>query len=187
MHSTNNLEDGYLGSGKRLRYSIGKYGGDKHICEKLEFLSSRKKLTEREIEIVDEKFLEDPLCMNLMVGGTGGKISDEQQLRRAKAANKARSEKLKNDPEFYDSVLLSSAKALKKRRENGEIFRGSAFEGKTHSKETKKRIGLSNSIKQKGELNSQAGTCWITNEKESKKIHRGDDIPKGYRLGRTLR
>ena len=26
MHSTSNLEDGYLGSGKRLRYSIRKYG-----------------------------------------------------------------------------------------------------------------------------------------------------------------
>ena len=33
MHSTNNLNDGYLGSGKRLRYSIQKYGVDSHIKE----------------------------------------------------------------------------------------------------------------------------------------------------------
>ena len=61
------------------------------------------------------------------------------------------------------------------------------FKGKTHSNETKMKIGESNSISQKGEKNSQFGTCWITNEKENKKIHRGDDIPNGYRLGRKLK
>ena len=29
MHSTDNLEDGYLGSGKRLRHSVNKYGKDR--------------------------------------------------------------------------------------------------------------------------------------------------------------
>jgi hypothetical protein len=37
MHSTNNLEDGYLGSGKILGYSIAKHGRENHKREILEF------------------------------------------------------------------------------------------------------------------------------------------------------
>ena len=34
MHSTYKLDDGYLGSGKRLRYSIRKYGKENFILKK---------------------------------------------------------------------------------------------------------------------------------------------------------
>ena len=50
MHSTTNLEDGYLGSGKRLRYSVRKYGKENHTKEILEFLPTREKLVIREFE-----------------------------------------------------------------------------------------------------------------------------------------
>jgi hypothetical protein len=42
MHSTDNLDDGYLGSGKRLRYSINKHGAENHVREILEFVDSRE-------------------------------------------------------------------------------------------------------------------------------------------------
>jgi hypothetical protein len=42
MHSTNNLNDGYLGSGKILRYSVKKYGAENHKIERLEFFENRK-------------------------------------------------------------------------------------------------------------------------------------------------
>lgn len=44
MHSTDNLEDGYLGSEKRLRYSINKHGAENHEREILEFVDSREEL-----------------------------------------------------------------------------------------------------------------------------------------------
>ena len=40
MHSTNKLNDGYLGSGKKLRRSINKYGVENFKCEILEFLTT---------------------------------------------------------------------------------------------------------------------------------------------------
>ena len=44
MHSTSNLEDGYVGSGKRLWLSIRKYGLENHEREILEFLEDRNAL-----------------------------------------------------------------------------------------------------------------------------------------------
>ena len=72
---------------------------------------------------------------------------------------------------------------MKKLHEKGTL-NYNTFQGKTHSEETKNKIGKANSIRQSGYNNSQYGTCWITNEIDSKKIHKGDLIPDGWRLGR---
>ncbi len=81
MHSTDNLEDGYLGSGKVLKYSIRKHGRENHIFEILEFLPSRKELGLREQQIVNDALLTNPLCMNLRYGGDGGSSGHSLQTR----------------------------------------------------------------------------------------------------------
>jgi hypothetical protein len=85
MHSTDDLEDGYLGSGQRLRRSVVKYGSENHKAEIVEFHLSRSVLTEREKEIVNSDLIKDPMCMNLMIGGLGnypGKPIKEETLRK---------------------------------------------------------------------------------------------------------
>lgn len=72
MHSTDSLEDGYVGSGKLLWYSIHKHGKENHNTEILEFLSSREELKSREEHLVNEELLDQKLCMNLKLGGEGG-------------------------------------------------------------------------------------------------------------------
>lgn len=71
MHSTDNLNDGYMGSGKYLGYSLRKYGKEKHICEVMEHLPTREALRAREEELVNAQLLEHVQCMNLQVGGRG--------------------------------------------------------------------------------------------------------------------
>jgi group I intron endonuclease len=72
MHSTDDLNDGYMGSGKRLRYSINKYGKQNHKVDILEFFDSRDELKKREKEIVNLNELSKEECMNIIVGGEGG-------------------------------------------------------------------------------------------------------------------
>lgn len=66
-------------------------------------------------------------------------------------------------------------------------YRYDTFKGKTHSDETKKLMSETKKGKKTGSENSQFGTCWITNEKENKKIKKGDLIPDGWRLGRQTK
>lgn len=71
MHSTNDLDDGYLGSGKRLWYSIKKHGKEQHRREILEHLPDRETLALREEQILTHELKSDPLCMNVAPGGIG--------------------------------------------------------------------------------------------------------------------
>lgn len=90
IHSTDNLKDGYIGSGKRLWLSIKKHGKENHTLEILEMLSGRKALCEREKEVVTTDLLDDPLCMNLITGGgeavgfRGSHSEETKQRIRAK-------------------------------------------------------------------------------------------------------
>jgi len=69
MHSTDDLGDGYLGSGKQLWNSIQKHGKKAHICEVLEFCENRILLRERERMIVSSDVVCHEDCMNLVEGG----------------------------------------------------------------------------------------------------------------------
>jgi hypothetical protein len=64
MHSTNKLNDGYLGSGYKLRRSINKHGRENFKIEYLEFFDTRENLINREKELINDTLLKDPMCMN---------------------------------------------------------------------------------------------------------------------------
>jgi len=184
MHSTDNLNDGYLGSGRRLRYSINKYSKDCHQREIVEFCSDRSSLKESETKIVtlDEVAKKD--CMNLMVGGNGGAQLPEKQRNWIIAGSNARLLKLKNDPEFREKTINNLNFHRKENHEKGK-YNYNTFEGKHHSEETKRKMSIKAS-ERTGQKNSQYGTCWVTNDIENKKILNGDEIPDGWRLGRNL-
>lgn len=72
MHSTENIDDGYMGSGIHLNYSLKKHGIKNHIREIIATCDSREALEQLEASIIDENMLTNPLCMNLVPGGRGG-------------------------------------------------------------------------------------------------------------------
>lgn len=186
MHSTNNLNDGYMGSGRRLRNSIRKYGESSHIKEILEFFDTRDLLIEAEKSVITNEMMGDPMCMNLMSGGTGGFISVEQQKYRSTCGGLANAERLKNDLDYAKKHAERSSKRFSKTHKQGKI-KYDTFRGKKHSDETKKKISETKKTQGLGFNNSQYGTCWITNGKENKKIFKGDYIPNGWELGRKMK
>lgn len=79
IHSTNDLDDGYMGSGKALKASIKKYGLENFSKEILKFFDTIEELSDYEKLIVNEKLLEDPNCYNMVKGGYF--LSDEDVLK----------------------------------------------------------------------------------------------------------
>lgn len=185
MHSTDNLEDGYLGSGQRLWKSINKHGKENHSIEILEYLENRSSLKDREKELITEELLKDPMCMNLQLGGGGGFIGEEHRKKTSDLGTLAFQKKIKKDDEFRKYFKSKCSKRAKEMYKKGLSKKWKCdWTGRKHSEETKAKLRHHKNI---GENNPQYGTCWITNEKENKKIPRGSDIPGGWRLGRKIK
>lgn len=130
IHSTNNINDGYMGSGKLLKTAIKKYGIENFKKEIIKFFNTLEELSEFEKEIVNEKMIKDPNCYNLVKGGYF--LSDEDIL---------------------------------------------------NLKTTMSNI-------QRGEKNSQYGTCWVTKDNKSIKINKSElEIYEklGWTLGRKIK
>lgn len=72
MHSTNDIDDGYMGSGTHLQNSLKKHGSENHILEIQEHLNTRAELRLREQEVLTEEFIADPLCMNIRFSCSAG-------------------------------------------------------------------------------------------------------------------
>jgi hypothetical protein len=192
MHSTDNLYDGYFGSGKRLWNSINYHGKDNHIKEILECLPTRKTLKEREKEIVNKELLGEDLCMNLCVGGEGGRgFTKEEQKINAKKSKQKQKILRETNPEWVKNKSEKISSTNKKNYDSGQREKKYFYDwsGKKHRDETKKLIGEKNSIKQQGCNNSQYGTCWITKDGVNKKIKKEDIdsfIRDGWNKGRKL-
>lgn len=69
IHSTKNLNDGYMGSGTRLHCAYKKYGMEFFEKEIIAFFDSREDASRYESEIVNESLLEDSSCYNIRLGG----------------------------------------------------------------------------------------------------------------------
>jgi hypothetical protein len=187
MHSTDNLDDGYLGSGTRLWYSINKYGKEKHVCKPIEFFNNRKKLKKRESEIVNEGLLKDPLCMNISLGGEGGFHNETHRKKFLEKSKKTRWGSKHNNNILRELWKNEEWSKAIKNKISEKLKGNTVWVGRKHSEKSKRKIGLANSITQKGERNSQYGTCWITNGKENKKIKKGEIILNEWRLGRKMK
>lgn len=180
MHSTSDMNDGYIGSGKRLWLSINKHGKENHSLEIIEFLPNRESLKIRESELVNEDLLKDPMCMNLQPGGGGG-LTTEEHANKFHSAGGRKTGK--------SNGKINSSNTFKKLHQNNRI-KYDVFKGKNHTDETKKKIGESVSNKQRGQQNSQFRTLWITQNGMNKKIQMSqlnEYLNLGWIKGRKLK
>lgn len=188
MHSTDNLEDGYIGSGDRLKYSIRKHGVENHSKEIIEDLSSRELAKEREKVLITEDLRNDIMCMNIAPGGGGGFVNDKHQKRfhvaGAVAVNKIRTarfvKKMSTNDEFRKSFIEMSRLKMISRNLVGD--RNPMF-GHVYSEKTLVKMRTSHL----GKLNSSFGTRWVCKHGKAIKILKEQlesYLTQGYAKGR---
>jgi hypothetical protein len=125
VHSTDSLDDGYLGSGTHIGRSIKKHGKENHTREILELCDSRAAAFELEKKLVTNETLKDPLCMNKAAGGAhhGQRpygFSAESRLRISEASKRQWTQRLergwKPPPQSVETIAKRTAKLIGKRR-----------------------------------------------------------------------
>lgn len=204
VHNTNDLEDGYMGSGKRLQIAYEKYGIENFTKEILKFFDTALEAFEYEEEVVNESLVNDDECYNLKIGGKGGWLKTyNHSLYVDKDGNKYWLEI--SDPLIKEKELKSYCSDFVTTKDSaGKIFYVSIYDkryisgelkhiwkGRKHSKETKEKISqsLKNINYNQGKNNLRYGTCWIYNDKESISIQK-DDLEKylsnGWKKGRRI-
>lgn len=69
IHSTDNLDDGYMGSGTALKKAFKKYGIENFSKEILKYFETRKKAAEYEEQNVTLSLINEERCYNIVPGG----------------------------------------------------------------------------------------------------------------------
>jgi hypothetical protein len=104
VHSTDNLNDGYKGSGTLLRKKIEKHGWENFTKEIISHYSTRKEVLEAEAQHVNPDFLKLEHVMNLVAGGGGWQMP---MVSKAKRRYKERERKYTMyDPEYTYKLNL---------------------------------------------------------------------------------
>jgi hypothetical protein len=196
----------YVGKGKGQRYlSHLKQKADTYKVRKIKSIRSagyepfmikyKDGLSEKEaydleielIKTIGRKNLRTGPLANIHDGGTFGTASGATNGFYGKHHTKETKEKQRIGYEKYFSDPIKKKEWLKKTRKERKLVESKGFSGMLHSKESKEKMSFP---KQIGRENSQFGTCWITKNKENKKIKRNElksFILDGWIPGRIIK
>lgn len=120
VHCTDNLNDGYMGSGVRLKYAYKKYGIENFSKEILKFFDNIQKAYEYEAEIVTEDLVHNSECYNIQCGGKGWNTYGTVPVQD-KQGNRFRCDK--NDPKYLNGEYIPTTKGqVTVKDKNGNYF-----------------------------------------------------------------
>lgn len=90
VHKTKNLNDSYMGSGKRIIRAIKKHGVENFDKKILFVFDNEVDMINMERKIVTNEFLERSDTYNITLGGWGGGIKSEEHRRNLSLAQKGK-------------------------------------------------------------------------------------------------
>ena len=125
VHKTDNINDGYMGSGTAIKEAIDKCGLDNFKKEILFEYNHYKDAYNKERELVNESFIKRTDTYNIVKGGgSGWEILNPRYSCTVKDENGNCSRIPKDDPRYLSGELVGVAKnTTTVKDENGKTFR----------------------------------------------------------------
>ena len=124
FHTTNNLDDGYMGSGVALHEAYKQFGIENFTKEIIKYFNTRKEAYEYEAMILTPEVINNPHCLNLKTGGLNDFIYCEQTIEKNRQSN------------VINGLLMFGYTPGGAARKNKEPWN----KGKNCSEETRKKI-----------------------------------------------
>lgn len=148
-HKTDNIDDGYLGSGKILCSAINKYG-KKNFSRKMLFcFDNEADANNKERELVTEEFCRLDTNYNICVGGKGGfsYINENKLNLRTGMKHSNETKKLLSEQSTGRKASKETRQKISKNNKRTNKSRGEktskALAGKVKSEEHKRKIAES--------------------------------------------
>ena len=113
VHSTDDINDGYMGSGDLIIKAIKKYGKNNFLKTVLKYCDNRELLMELEKKVVNKKFVARKDTYNVNVGGVG-------LVSTWKKSNETIAYKLKNDPIWTETRSRNISSGIRNAMKKGK-------------------------------------------------------------------
>lgn len=196
VHSTNSMDDGYLGSGDVITLAKKKYGKENFKIEILEKFSSFEESRQAERELVNLEVVLDPNTYNLKIGGLGGRrigyIASEKERAHLSKITKKRYEDPKERAKTSIALLKANSKPEVKQKKK-EVFSTKEYKEKCSLSSLKSwsdknihlkqslaiKEGKRSSIIWKEPLKSQLYSLWIDSKRPKYVMFRKFAIKNG--------
>jgi group I intron endonuclease len=188
QHITDDLEDGYLGSGKALKSAIKKYGRDKFKKEILLFARNEQALNILEMMAVTPEFCALKSNYNLKEGGNSGRPNPEirEKMRQKKLG--ARNHNYGKPKTEEWKAKVSAANTGKKRSQEARLKISLACLGRRHTEEAKRKIGVASAARKRTEENKRKiGDANARPFPDVYNIHTGEECRSNFNLSEFCR
>ena len=113
VHSTDDINDGYMGSGDLIIKAIKKYGKNNFLKTVLKYCDNRELLMELEKKVVNKKFVARKDTYNVNVGGVG-------LVSTWKKSNETIAYKLKNDQIWTETRSRNISSGIRNAMKKGK-------------------------------------------------------------------